>query len=174
MVPAGPRCAAARAYNTTVDDLVVSVSATPNRPGINGFTVHAASTRRPPPAPNDGVTLRLGGSGESVTIPLREIEPGRYFGTGRLGPAGPVKITAAIRRAGHRLTVTMPWRLSPKAAPPEVRPQEHHLAPYVNAIALCVLLLALGAGAQRILVHRRRRPSGTPSPAPAEILEDVR
>src|SRR5262245_15106144 len=53
-----------RAYDTTVDDLVVSVSATPNRPGVNGFTMLAASSRRPPPAPIDGVTLKLGRSGE--------------------------------------------------------------------------------------------------------------
>jgi len=44
----------------------------------------------------------------------------------------------------------------------------------VNAIALCVLLLALGTGVQRIVVRRRRRQPGTDSPAPAEILEDVR
>ena len=68
----------------------------------------------------------------------------------------------------------MPWRLAPKAAPPKAPTQEHRLAPYVNAIALCVLLLALGVGVQRIVVHRRRRPPGLPSPAPAEILEDVR
>jgi copper transport protein len=166
--------AAPRAYDTTVKDLVVSVSATPNRPGVNGFTVIAASSRRPPPAPIDGVTLRLGGPGESGTIPLREIEPGRYFGAGRLGPGGPIKITAAIRRAGERLTVTMPWHLSPRAAPPKAPPQEHRLAPYVNAIALCVLLLALGTGVQRIVVRRRRGQPGTDSPAPAEILEDVR
>ena len=166
--------AAPHAYDTTVKDLVVSVSATPNRPGINGFTVLAASSRRPPPAPIDGVTLRLGGSGASGTIPLREIEPGRYFGAGRLSAAGPVKITAAIRRAGERLTVTMPWHLSPKAAPPKVPPQEHRLAPYVNAIALCVLLLALGTGVQRVVVRRRRRQPAAGLPAPAEILEDAR
>jgi copper transport protein len=171
--PAVP-VAAPQTYDSTVDDLVVSVSATPNRPGANGFTVLAASSRRPPPAPIDGVTLRLGSAGESGTIPLREIEPGRYFGTGRLGPAGPIKITAAIRRAGKRLTVTMPWHVSPKAAPPKTPLQEHRLAPYVNAIALCVLLLALGVGVQRIVVHRRRRQPSTDSPAPAEILEDAR
>jgi len=164
-----------RTYDTTVGDLVVSVSATPNRPGVNGFTVLAASSRRPPPAPIDGVTLKLGGPGEPGTIPLREIEPGRYFGAGRLGPAGPIKITAAIRRAGERLTVTMPWHLSPKAAPPKTPQQEHRLAPYANAIALCMLLLALALGVQRIVVHRRRRQQpGTGSPAPAEILEDAR
>ena len=164
-----------QAYDTTVDDLVVSVSATPNRPGVNGFTVLAASSRRPPPAPIDAVTLKLGRSGESGTLPLRQIEPGRYFGTGRLDSAGPITITAVVRRAGERLTVTVPWRVSPKAVPPTVARQEHRLAPYANAVALCVLLLALSAGVQRIVVRRRRRRLGTDSPAPAEtILEDVR
>jgi len=164
-----------RAYDTTVHDLVVSVSATPNRPGVNGFTVLAASSRRPPPAPVDRVTLTLGRPGGSGALPLRQIEPGRYFGTGRLDSAGPITITAVIRRAGERLTVTMPWRVSPAAVPPTVAPQEHRLAPYLNGAALCVLLLALSAGVQRIVVRRRRRQPGTDSPAPAKtILEDVR
>src|SRR5215471_16118608 len=146
-----------QAYDATVDDLVVSVSATPNRPGVNGFTVLAASSRRPAPAPIDKVTLKLGGSGESGTLSLQQIEPGRYFGTGRLDSAGSITITAVVWRAGEHLTVTMPWRVSPKAVPPPVARQEHHLAPYVNAIALFVLLLALSAGVQRIVVRRRRR-----------------
>jgi copper transport protein len=172
--PAVP-LAGPRAYDTTVDDLVVSVSATPNRPGVNGFTVLAASSRRPPPAPIDGVTLKLGSAGGSGTLPLRQIEPGRYFGTGRLNSAGPVTITAVVRRAGERLTVAVPWRVSPKAAPPTAPRQEHRLAPYLNAAALCVLLLALGAGVLRIVVRRRLRQPDTDSPAPAEtILEDAR
>ncbi len=69
----------------------------------------------------------------------------------------------------------MPWRVSPKAVPPTVAPQEHRLAPYVNTAALCVLLLALSVGVQRIVVRRRRRQPDTDSPAPAEMnLEDVR
>jgi hypothetical protein len=68
----------------------------------------------------------------------------------------------------------MPWHVSPKAVPPTVARPEHRLAPYVNAIALCVLLLALSAGVQRIVVRRRRRQPDSDSPAPAEILEDVR
>ena len=172
--PAAP-VAKPRAYDTTVGDLVVSVSATPNHPGANGFTVLAASSRRPPPAPIDGITLRLGRPGEYGTLPLRQIEPGRYFGTGRLDSAGPIAITAVIRRDGERLTVAIPWRVSPKAAPPPVVRPEHRLAPYVNAIALCVLVLALSAGAQRIVARRRRgRQLGPEPPAPAEILEDVR
>jgi copper transport protein len=171
VLPAEPQ-----AYDTTVDDLVVSVSATPNRPGVNGFTVLAASSRRPPPAPIDRVTLRLARHGESGTLTLRQIEPGRYFGTGRLDSAGPITITAVVQRAGERLTVTMPWRVSPEAVPPAAARQEHRLAPYVNGVALCVLLLALSAGVQRIVVRRRRRRQlDTDSPAPAETtLEDVR
>jgi copper transport protein len=159
-----------------VGDLVVSVSVAPSRPGVNGFTVLAASSRRPPPAPVDGVALTLGRPGEPGRLQLRPIEPGRYFGTGRLDSAGPITITAVIRRAGERLTVTMPWRVLPRAAPPAVPRQEHGLAPYLNAIALCVLLLALSAGAQRIVARRhRRRQLGADSPAPAEMtLEDVR
>jgi copper transport protein len=162
-----------QAYDATVEDLVVSLSATPNRPGANGFTVLAASSRRPPPAPIDGVALKLGGSG--ATLPLQQIEPGRYFGTGKLDSAGPVTITAVLRRAGERLTVTVPWRVSPEAAPPTVPEQQHRLAPYVNAIALCVLLLALTASVSRLVVRRRRRQLDIATPAPAEmILEDVR
>jgi copper transport protein len=171
--PAGA-LAKPQAYDTTVGDLVVSVTVTPNRPGANGFTVLAASSRRPPPAPIDAVTLKLGRSGESGTFPLRQIEPGRYFGTGRLDSAGPITITAVVWRAGEHVTVTMPWRVSPKAVPSAVARQEQRLAPYVNAVALCVLLLALSAGVLRLVV-RRRRPPGTDSPAPAEMnLEDVR
>src|SRR5215471_21742780 len=159
--PAAPR-AEPQAYDTTVDDLVVSVSATPNRPGVNGFTVLAASSRRPPPAPIEGVTLMLGRSGESGVLALRQIEPGRYFGTGRLDSAGPITIIAVVRRAGDRLTVTMPWRVSPPAAPPAVARPEYRLAPYVNAVALCVFLLALSAGLLRTVVRRRhRRRPGT-------------
>jgi copper transport protein len=174
VAPAVP-AAEPQARDATAGDLVVSVSATPNRPGANGFTVLAASSRRPPPAPIDGVTLKIGRSGASGTLPLRQIDPGRYFGTGRLDSAGPVTITAVVRRAGERVTVTMPWRVSPRATPPAVTPQEHRLAPYLNAAALCVLLLALAAGARRIAVRRRRRQPDTDSPAPAEtILEDAR
>src|SRR5262249_52375396 len=164
-----------RAYDTTVDGLVVSVSAPPNRPGVNGFTVLAASSRRPPPAPIDGVTVKLGRSGEYGTLPLRQIEPGRYFGAGRLDSAGPITITAVLRRAGERLTVTVPWRVSPRAVAPIAARQEQRPPPYPNARALCVLFLALSVGAPRIVVRRRgRRPLDTASPAPAEILEDAR
>src|SRR5262249_46806765 len=126
-------------------------------------------------APIDGVTLKLGRSGESGTLPLRQIEPGRYFGTGRLDSAGRITITAVIRRAGDRLTVTMPLHVSPKAVPHTVAPQKHRLAPYVNAVAPCVLLLGLSVRVARIVAPRPRRQPDMGPPAPAEMIpEDVR
>jgi hypothetical protein len=70
----------------------------------------------------------------------------------------------------------MPWRVSPRAVPPTVARQGHRLAPYLNAVALCVLVLALSASVQRIVVRRpSRRQLGTGPPASAEkTLEDVR
>src|SRR5205807_1682399 len=61
--PNGAPAAAPPVRSGTVADLIVSVSVTPNRPGVNGFTVRAASNRRPAPAPIDDVALQLGAGG---------------------------------------------------------------------------------------------------------------
>src|SRR6476469_7416993 len=45
----------------SVADLVVTISATPNRAGFNAFTVTAASSRRPAPRPIDSVILEVVG-----------------------------------------------------------------------------------------------------------------
>jgi copper transport protein len=97
--------AVARSGSATVADLVIGVSVSPNRAGVNGFTVTAASSRRPAPAPIDGVALELPKGG---TV-LRQLEPGRYFGTGSLELLGPVRLTVVVYRAGARLEVPMTW-----------------------------------------------------------------
>ena len=174
--PAAPAvpAAEARASDATVADLVISVSASPNRPGVNGFTVLAASSRRPPPSPIDGVALKFVKSGETTTIPLQEFEPGRYFGTAQLDSAGPVTITAVVRRDGQQLTVDVPWRVSTEPAPVVSPRLDYRLAPYVNAIALGLLLLALGAGVRLLAMRRKRQRLDAAQPAAELILEDVR
>jgi copper transport protein len=97
--------AVARSRSAIVKDLVVDVSVTPNRAGVNAFTVTAASSRRPAPAPIDGVALLLP---EGGTV-LRQVQPGRYFGTGSLKLLGPVRLTVVVYRAGARLEVPMTW-----------------------------------------------------------------
>jgi copper transport protein len=173
-LPAVP-AAEARVSDATVDDVVVSVSASPNQPGMNGFTVLAASSRRPPPAPIDRVVLKFVIPGGTRTVPLQEFEPGRYFGTAELDSAGPVAITAVIRRAGQRLTVAVPWQVSAEPVPVASPRPDYRLAPYVNVIALAILLLALGAGVRLLTVRRKRQRFDAAPPAAADrILEDVR
>src|SRR4029453_3062656 len=173
-LPAAP-AAEARLSDATVADLVISVSASPNQPGVNGFTVLAASSRRPPPAPIHGVGLKLSEADTTTAIPLQQLEPGRYFGAARLDSVGPVTITAVVRRDGQRLTVDVPWQVSTEPAP-AVSPRPYYrLAPYVNAIALGLLLLALGAGARLLAVrHKRQQFDEVPPAAEERILEDVR
>ncbi|MEU9742507.1 copper resistance protein CopC [Micromonospora chersina] len=143
----------------SVADVVVSVSVTPNRPGTNGFTLLAASSRRPPPAEIEDVTVELDRG--PIAVPLREIEPGRYFGTGDLPGPGAVQATVVIQRGGARLTVPLQWSVpTPAAAPPRSRDR---LAPITNVAAVVVLgVLAVLAG-WRVTAVRRRRPVLVPA-----------
>jgi copper transport protein len=165
---APPAPAAAETASGSVEDLVVTVSVTPNRPGVNGFTVLAASSRRPPPAPVDGVTLQLAGASAGGEVVLEQVAPGRWFGTGSLDHSGGLRLRAVVQRAGRRLGVPVSWWVAqPAPAPPHrvVRASGPRLAPYADAMALALLAGALAAGAWWLLVTRRgRRP-----PAAVEV-----
>jgi copper transport protein len=169
-----PPAAAAAAVTRTgaADDLVVSVSVTPNRPGPNGFTVLAVSGRRPPPAPVDDITLVLdGGSG---AVALRAIEPGRYFGTGDLPSAGVVRATAVVRRGGARLTLPVEWSVAP-AATAQPAPSGDGLAPVANALAVTVIGILLALAAWRVAAARRRRRVAVPEAETAQAIpQEVR
>ena len=153
-----------------VDDVLVSLSVTPNRAGSNGFTVLAASGRRPPPAAIDGVTIEFAGSGPQA---LQEIQPGRYFGTANLASAGVARATVVVRRGGAALAVPIAWSV-PDAVPTPPAPPRDGLAPIVNAMAIAVLGI-LAFAIWRLAKLRRRRPAELP-PAEIEqrIPEDVR
>lgn len=156
----------------SVDDILVSVTVTPNRPGANAFTVVAASGRRPPPAPIDDVTLELDGGPGGLA--LREIESGRYFGTGDLVGPGPARATVVIRRAGARLTVPVEWSM-PAVAPQPPRPSASGLAPFVNAMAAVVVAALAALAVWRYVLVRRRQLAALPAPLVEErIPEEVR
>jgi copper transport protein len=126
-------------------DLVVTVSATPNLPGPNGFTVIVASERRPPPAPVDSARLEFAAGGRTSVVALREIGPQRYVATTLLDAPGPVEINAVVRRAGVPVRIPISWTLDRPHSP------AHPLAPYADGLALG--LVGVGAG----YVVRRRR-----------------
>jgi copper transport protein len=158
--PAAPATvpAAAAAESATVADLVASVSVTPNTPGVNGFTVLAASSRRPPPAAIVGVALRLAQAGASSSVALRQVAPGRWFGTGRLDRAGRLRLTVVVRRAGQRVTAPLAWQVEPaKPAAPPAPAAGRRLAPIVDGVALILLAGAAATGVTWLLRSRRRR-----------------
>jgi len=165
-VPArGPATAAAPAVPTTTEtasgsvaDLIVTVSVTPNRPGVNGFTILAASSRRPPPAPVDNVQLKVLQGRDGIAVALRQVAPGRWFGTGRLDRAGRLRFTTVVRRGGKRLSAPLSWWVGSPLPPHQAAPASgRRLGPYVDGIALSLLAGALVVGGWRLVLARRRR-----------------
>jgi copper transport protein len=112
------------ALNQTVDDMVLTFSAKPNRPGQNVFTLRAVSQRRPAPAEIIRVILRftfLGQSMGQTSVDLVEVEPGLYQGGGnQFSLAGPWRVQAIVRRGGLEDTVAdFAWTVAPAG---QVRP----------------------------------------------------
>jgi copper transport protein len=132
--------APALARSGFVADLVVTVSATPNQPGVNWLTVIADSSRRPAPAPLGGVDLRIG----DQTVPLQRLTDTRYFATYRAESAGAVRMVAVLHRGGREYAVPLDWDVSSPAA--SVTPGRR-LAPYVDGAALLLLESGVGVGA---------------------------
>ena len=145
-------------------DLIVSLSIRPNRPGQNVFTVVAASSRRPPPAPLAEIALRLP---DRRTAVLQAVASGRFVGVGKLDSAGPTRARVVIRRDGARLATGFGWTVeSPDPARP-VKVSNRRLATLTNPAAL-LLLLAVAAAAACALVARsaRRQPARRVALAP--------
>jgi hypothetical protein len=188
-VPAGgqgsvrpPRSAPPRAFATSGahGDLLVTVSVTPDRPGLNVFTVEAASSRRPAPGPVAGVALRLGPDVNRPAVQLTEVEPGRYVGTGRLDRAGAVAAAVVVRRVGGSVSVPLSWSVPVEAAAAgagAVRPTPAAGGSRVPfGVVLPPLLGAFLLGGARLLSGRRRRGRRGASaavPAPPRALEGV-
>jgi copper transport protein len=163
--PAPPPAAVTR--TAVAGDLVVAVSVTPNRPGVNAFTVVAASSRRPAPAPVSGVTLRITEPSGIVAVPLRAVGPGRYFGTARIGEAGDLQLSAVIERGRATIAVPVTPRLAPAVANrPSAPPRP--LAPITNVLAL-VLLTAGAAGGWFVVRTRSRQPPAPTVQAPPRV-----
>jgi copper transport protein len=175
VAPATP--AGVETASGSVADLVVTVSATPNRPGVNGFTALAASSRRPPPAPVDGVAVELSGGGATSAVALQQVAPGRWFGTGRLDRSGSVRLEAVVRRAGKRLAVPISWWVGPPVQAQRVPAAPgRRLAPYVDGLALVLLAGALAVAAGRLAGARRRRRVVDvvhPSQPPEQVVDVV-
>lgn len=186
-VLAASAASSTRTVYGSFEDLLVSVAVSPDRPGVNGFTVVVASSRRPPPAPVEDVALELERGGRIGVVTAREVEPGTYFGTGTFDAVGRWKLRAMIRRAGH--TSIVRFHLSVPASIPRVigRPTGARLAPLTDGLALIVLAggivtaLTVRRRATRSRSDRRAAPEGDArpgsdgsTPTPVREREDIR
>ena len=104
--------------STTVEDLLISFSAKPNRPGQNVFLIRAASSRRPAPAEVLRVIARLTYLDEeigTITVDAQEIDEGQYhIGGSYFSLAGKWHVEVAVRRQGVEDTVAQfDWVVQP-------------------------------------------------------------
>ena len=145
------------------DDLLVDISAAPNRPGQNFVTATVLDTLRPPPAPLRRVTMTFSRGARQVTVPATRLDANRWQVAGtQLSTAGGWRIGVAIERTGlERATYTTAWTVSSAPLPPGThRPRysQRPLGPIMSALAtaLCALLVAAALWHNRARLGMRR------------------
>ena len=155
------------ALTQSVDDVLVTFSAKPNRPGQNVFTVRAVSTRRPPPAEVMRVILRFTYLGQDMgrtSADAEEIEPGLYqLGGNYFSLAGPWQVEVVVRRRGLEDSVArFHWTVAPPGEGRPVvlsnRPWESPLTVAAAGMILALLLVTAGVWlARNGFVHSPKR-----------------
>ena len=149
-----------------VDDLVLTLSARPNRPGQNIFTVGVLNTRRPPLAETLGVTLRLTPpeGGRTLSDEAAEVSPGEYRLSGDyLSDAGSWQIDVVAHRSGLPDAVSrFDWSVPPlvtDVAPRSVLVSSSPLeGPLTAATVTLAVLLIAAAVAMRLTGRLSRQP----------------
>jgi methionine-rich copper-binding protein CopC len=147
------------------DDLLVDISAAPNRPGQNFVTATVLDTLRPPPAQVRRVTMTFSRGAQQVTVPATRLDASRWQVAGtQLSAAGGWRIAVAIERKGlDRATYASAWTVSSAPLPPGThRPRysQRPLRPILSALALVLAALlvaaALWRGRARLGIRRAR------------------
>jgi copper transport protein len=149
-------------YSGSLADVVVTASVNPGRPGLNGVTVLAASSRRPAPGPIDSIEAQVSEGAASRIVTLRGVGTDQYFGTGRIDGSGLLRLTVIVHRSGQRLSVPLLWRADTAEAVPSGS-AGRRLAPIVDAFAALVAIAATTA-LVGWLVGRRRGPRPRQAP----------
>lgn len=178
--PRGPEFAPAprteavpTSMSRTAKDVLVTMTARPNRAGPNVFQVIAASSRRPPPAEITGVTLRFRGpGGASEQAALFEVEPGRYRTSGSyLTEAGTWRVDVEVKRTGTAdVAAVFDWQVAPPAGR-SVLVSDKPIGPIFTTAA--IIIVVLGIGLAPWILRRRRHPgwdAREPRLAPARNL----
>jgi copper transport protein len=150
--------AAPTTTSSNVADLFVSFSIKPNRPGQNFISIGAFDTRRPAPAPIQGVSVRLttpdGENGADLNADL--ISKGKYQITGNAITApGDWQVMVDVQRPGLADAVwSFVWNVMPasRLSPRAVVISNQPLEPILDLIAV---IAAVVLGGALIVVGRR-------------------
>jgi copper transport protein len=140
------------ALDQMADDMLVTFSAKPNRPGQNVFTIRAVSTHRPPPAEVMRVILRFTYLGQEMgrtSTDAVEIEPGLYqVGGSYLSLAGDWQVQVVVRRRGIEDRVAQfNWVVAPPGPARPVIISRRSLEPILTITAGVIsLILLIGVG----------------------------
>jgi copper transport protein len=160
-------------YFSQVDDLIVTLSIKPNRPGQNFVDLNVFNTRRPAPAPISRVLVRFtpsGGSPELDTV-AAALQGGLYRVNGMsFDSAGDWKIAVSIQRPGlPDARLDIPWTVSPVVVQAAGRPvliSNRPIAPVTTWAALLLSLTLVSATLILALTRRTRRFSSPPAHDP--------
>lgn len=146
-----------------VDDLLVSLSIGPNKPGPNIATIAVLNTRRPAPADIIRVMLRLTYRERELgtqTLIAEQVDDTAYrLNTSALSLAGNWRARVVVRRSGLEDSVAdFAWQV--EALPVNVQPRAVIIsnAPIEPALTLLAVLLAvsiIAAAATSYRLHRR-------------------
>ncbi len=136
-----------------VQDLLISLSVKPNRPGDNFIYIDVYDTRRPAPAPVSQVLAHFSAPGEAsngLTVIADPLSSGHYQVSGMtLNTAGPWKISIQVQRAGMPdAKLNVPWIVLPDAAAYAQHPvviSQQPLAPATNMISLALFIVLVSA-----------------------------
>jgi copper transport protein len=172
--PSAKTSTANTSYFSQVDDLIMTLSVRPNRPGQNFVDVNVFNTRRPAPAPISRVLVRFtppGGSMPELDTVAAALQGDLYRVNGMsFDSAGDWKIAVLIQRPGlPDARLDIPWTVLPgvvQAAEPPVLVSNRSIAPVMTwtslllSLALCSVMLVLA------LTRRTRRPSPPPAHDP--------
>jgi copper transport protein len=155
------------------DDLVVTFSAKPNKPGQNVYTMRTISQRRPPPAEILRVILHftyLGQDMGTVTADAEQMEENLYrLGGSYFSLPGLWQVEVDVRRRGIEDSVArFDWTVAP---PGEARPvilSNRAWEPLLTVLAAGLLVLVLSATLGGWL---GRRPSKKNTTSPGQASE---
>jgi copper transport protein len=165
--PAPPTIAGTTLATGQADDLLVDLSATPNRPGQNFVTVTLLDTRRPSPGTPRGVAFTFSGGTGTVTARARRLDSNRWQVAGtQLTEPGHWRIAVAVERTGlPRATYETGWTVATPLPAPGVhraRFSQRPIRPILTALAV-----ALAAAAGVAVLWRRRQHFGIRRPRTA-------